>query len=144
MDAAVAAADRRQTRRATEAGQHGIVGVKVRPGHAAVVIDVSPQGALIETAHRLLPGTVIDLHVESAGGRESVRARVLRSIVSGIQASGICYRGAIRFESALKCLIVDDEPAPHLGSEAVVHGREANTHNGGLRLASACTHVERT
>jgi hypothetical protein len=39
--------------------KHGIVSACVRPGYRARLIDVSAGGALIETSHRLLPGTSV-------------------------------------------------------------------------------------
>src|SRR5204862_363148 len=71
----VGAGERRRQRRASDVADHGIVCARVRPGHAAIVVDVSPDGALIDTSHRLLPGTMVVLHFESVDRRESVRGR---------------------------------------------------------------------
>ena len=95
------AAERRQTHRRQRLEEHGIVSTRVRPGHHATLIDVSAGGALIETNHRLLPGAAVELQVETGTARASVRGRVLRSTVIGVQPSWVCYRGAIGFDTHL-------------------------------------------
>ena len=99
------ATERRHTRRRQRLEEHGIVSTRVRPGHHATLIDVSAGGALIETNHRLLPGAAVELQVETGTVRASVRGRVLRSAVIGVQPSRVCYRGAIGFDTHLPWLI---------------------------------------
>jgi hypothetical protein len=93
--------ERRQSHRRQRLEEHGIVSTRVRPGHHATLIDVSEGGALIETIHRLLPGAAVELQVETGTARANVRGRVLRSTVIGVQPSGVCYRGAIGFDTYL-------------------------------------------
>ena len=95
------ATERRQTHRRQRLEEHGIVSTRVRPGHQATLIDVSAGGALIETNHRLLPGVAVELQVETGTARASVRGRVLRSAVSRVHPSRVCYRGAIGFDAHL-------------------------------------------
>ena len=52
-------------RRLQEVEQHRIIATRIRPGHLARIVDVSGGGALIETMYRLLPGTSVELHVET-------------------------------------------------------------------------------
>lgn len=80
---------------------HGIVSARVRPGHRAMVINVGAGGALIETGHRLLPGTSVDLLLERSHYRASIRGRVLRCTVVRVLPAAVCYRGAIRFDRSL-------------------------------------------
>ncbi len=93
--------ERRQSPRRSDFDAHGIVAVRVRPGHAATVLDVSAGGALVETEYRLLPGSSIDLQIETAARRTFVRGRVLRCAVSMVQRSSVRYRGAIGFDRQL-------------------------------------------
>jgi PilZ domain-containing protein len=97
--------DRRGMRRLEAFEEHRIVSASVRPGHRARVIDVSAAGALIETSHRLLPGTAVDLQVESGTDRASVRGRVLRCAVVRLRPTWVCYRGAIAFDRHLPWFI---------------------------------------
>jgi PilZ domain-containing protein len=103
--------DRRQTRRLLHSDDHGIVSTRVRPGHRARLIDVSADGALIETNHRLLPGTCVELHVETRSHRTNVRGRVLRCAIVLVRPSWVCYRGAIGFDRHLPWLLGEDPGA---------------------------------
>jgi hypothetical protein len=105
------ASERRQSRRHVDAEDHGIVSTRVRPGHRARLIDVSAGGALVETTHRLLPGTSVELHVETRSHRTNVRGRVLRCAIVHVRPSWVCYRGAIGFDRHLPWLLDQSESA---------------------------------
>jgi len=81
--------------------EHRIVAASVRPGERARVIDVSAGGALLETSQRLLPGTLVDLQLETRTERTSVRGQVLRCAVVRLRPTWVCYRGAIAFDRDL-------------------------------------------
>ena len=100
--------ERRSTRRLEAIEEHGIVTTRVCPGHRAQVVDVSAGGALIETPYRLLPGTSVELHVETSTRHTRVRGEVLRSAVVKVHPQAVCYRGAIRFDRHLPWFV--DEP----------------------------------
>ena len=93
--------NRRRTRRLRQIAEHGIVSARVQPGHRARLIDVSAEGALIETSHRLLPGTCVELHVDADSRRTSIRGRVLRCAVVRVRPTFVCYEGAIAFDQQL-------------------------------------------
>jgi len=97
----VGLSDRRGARRMEAFEDHHIVSASVRPGHRARVIDVSAGGALIETSLRLLPGTSVELQVETGTDRTNVRGRVLRCAVVRLRPTWVCYRGAIAFDRHL-------------------------------------------
>ena len=73
--------------------------VRLRPGLDAVAVDLSPGGALVETATRLRPRmkTVLQL---TAGDRElRASGEIVRAWVSAIAPGrGVRYRGALRFD----------------------------------------------
>jgi hypothetical protein len=92
---------RRASRRVSSA-ELGIVRARIRGGHDVSVIDVSSGGTLIESSHRLMPGSMVELHLRREGGEaEMVRGRVLRCSVAGLSASGVRYRGAVTFDRDL-------------------------------------------
>jgi PilZ domain len=101
-------ADRRRTTRLLTLLDHGIVSVRIRAGHAAHVIDVSALGALLETAHRMLPGTAVDLHFATQRERTSIRARVIRCAVVGVRPTSLTYRGAVLFDRQLPWFAVEE------------------------------------
>jgi PilZ domain-containing protein len=109
--------ERRKSHRHRSLEQHGIVSARVRPGHRARLIDVSAGGALIETSHRLLPGAVVELHVERQSEYTRVRGRVLRCTVVRVRPTWVCYRGAIGFERHLPWLL-DDGACPARPADA--------------------------
>jgi hypothetical protein len=98
-------ADRRRSKRTRHIAEHGILLARVRPGYDASVIDVSAHGALVETAHRLLPGRHIELHLETLEARTAIRGRVLRCAVAGVVAHRVSYRGAVGFDRPLSWLV---------------------------------------
>jgi hypothetical protein len=109
------ASERRSAVRKGSAEEHGLVSARIRPGRDAAVIDVSAGGALIETLHRLLPGTVIELHLTTVERRTAVRGRVMRSAVASLHAAGVRYRSALMFERSLAAFLDLDGysiPAP--------------------------------
>ncbi len=108
MDSAVNKenAERRLNPRTTA---HEIVTARVRPGRQVSVIDLSVSGALIETSHRLLPGTNVELQVEGTDRTMTIRGRVLRCAVSQVRSSSLSYRGAIAFDRHLPWFVNAEE-----------------------------------
>lgn len=83
------------------APDHAIVYARVRPGHVIDVLDASATGIFIEAAHRLLPGTLVDLYLERGTERTALRGRVVRCLVTTVLAHRMRYRGAVCFERPL-------------------------------------------
>ncbi|PYR24339.1 MAG: hypothetical protein DMF92_22880 [Acidobacteria bacterium] len=100
--------NRRRAQRRSCVEDHGIVAARVRPGYVVSVIDVSAGGTLIESAHRLLPGTSVELQFETAHHRVGVRGRVLRCAIVALRSSAVCYRGAVVFERHLPWFVDED------------------------------------
>jgi hypothetical protein len=106
------ARDRRRTPRRGAFVDHRIVCASVQPGHRARLIDVSARGALIDTSHRLLPGAVVELQLETGTDRTNIRGHVLRCSVVRLRPTWVCYRGAIAFDWYLPWFVDEHgEPA---------------------------------
>ena len=87
--------------------------MRLRTGRELAVVDISPSGALVEGATRLLPGTHVDVHVVTRHGRALVRTRVVRSSVWQLQADAVSYRTALAFDAAVDTEVeVDGYPLP--------------------------------
>jgi hypothetical protein len=114
---------RSERRRSTRFRRHDIVAAKVRPGRPVAIVDVSEGGALIETVHRLLPGTCVELHMETTERSATLRGRVSRCTVARVHASSLSYRGAIVFDGHLPWF-ADDDAAGYL-----VHTSEKRSGN---------------
>jgi hypothetical protein len=71
----------------------------LRPGQEVLVVNLSSQGALLESARRMRPGTRAELQLVGSGTRRVLGARVLRCVVTAIDP--IRYRGALAFEERL-------------------------------------------
>ena len=76
---------------------------RIRPGQDVAIIDVSAGGALVEGSGRLLPGTVVELHLRSEQQEQAVcvKGRVGRCSIARLRPDSIRYRGAIVFDQHL-------------------------------------------
>jgi hypothetical protein len=101
--------DRRRHRR-LRADEHRLQFARIRPGHDVSILDVSAGGMLVESIHRLLPGTRVDVRVlGEQQGDDVIRGRVVRCAVAHLQADQIAYRGAIAFDR--QCIWVGNSGA---------------------------------
>jgi hypothetical protein len=99
--AVIGGIERRRTSRHAVAEEHGVVRVRVRPGHEASLLNLSSGGAVIDTAHRLLPGAPVELQLETPHRRIGARGRIVRCEVVSVAADRLLYRAAICFDAPL-------------------------------------------
>lgn len=71
----------------------------LRPGQDVVVINLSSQGALLESSRRLCPGARAELQLASLDARRTLRVQVLRCAVT--ELNPLRYRGAVQFDDRL-------------------------------------------
>ena len=125
--------DRRHASRRSSFEAHRIEHARVRPGREVLILNVSAGGVFVETPHRLLPGSPIELHLRTADRRLSIRGRVLRCVVARLRASDIWYRGAIGFDvelpwfadavdSGYSVPVAEHDGIPESGAEATPSG----------------------
>jgi PilZ domain len=100
--------ERRRATRRSHVDDHGILAAQVRPGYQALVIDISANGALIETERPLLPGTAVELVLERRQYRAGIKARVLRCAIVRLYGSSVVYRGAVVFDRSLPWFVEPD------------------------------------
>ena len=93
------AAERRRHVRRPATDLAWLRAVRLRPGLDAVAVDLSPGGALVETATRLRPRMKTVLQLTSDDGEMRASGEIVRAWVSAIvPGRGILYRGALRFD----------------------------------------------
>ena len=97
--------ERREFRRVSLADTAYVVAGRIRPGVVVRVLDLSRGGGLIESGARLLPGTNVDLQLESTDARATIRARVVRCCVGSVSPVRIVFRGALQFDAPLAVAI---------------------------------------
>ena len=92
-------AERRRTTRHSGEALSWVREMRVRPGLEATLVNLSEEGAVVETATYLRPGARTTIQLTHASGGWRVSARVARSWVAAILPErGVRYRGAFVFE----------------------------------------------
>jgi len=130
-DTAVAESNRRVDPRYPAAVMPAITAMRLSPGEAVTLVNISASGVLVEGKTRFVPGTRVTVHFEGTIKPNQIKARVVRCQVSAIGGGGsLQYQSAIAFEGRMD-LPVDDaalpqaitpppveEPAPKKGKAA--------------------------
>ena len=122
--------DRRLHRRVRTNG----VRARIRPGHAARVIDVSPDGAQVEAGRQLRPGSLVEVQLEDDERSVRVAARVVRCEATAISPDqGPTYRAGLSFTE--RCPWVCEQ-ATHDGCEvpARITTERSESTEGGQEL----------
>jgi hypothetical protein len=113
-DTAVAESNRRVEPRYPAAAIPAITAMRLSPGEAVTLVNISASGVLVEGKTRFVPGTRVTVHFEGAIKPNQIKARVIRCQVSAIGGGGsLQYQSAIAFEGRMD-LPVDDAVAPPL------------------------------
>jgi PilZ domain len=88
----------------------GITGVRLSPGDAVTLVNISASGILVEGKTRFVPGTRLNVIFEGPGAPGTVKGRVVRCQVSAIGGGGsLQYQSAITFETNIE-LPIDEAP----------------------------------
>lgn len=93
------ASERRRTPRRSGAALAWVREVRLQPRLEATLIDLSEEGAVVETSKSLRPGTRAGLHLTGDHGGWHASGRVARSwVASVVPEHGVRYRGAVVFD----------------------------------------------
>jgi hypothetical protein len=68
----------------------------LRPGQPVILLNISSQSALVESASRLRPGARTEMQLAGSDTRVSVAARVDRCYVAALEP--MRYRGVVLFD----------------------------------------------
>lgn len=72
--------------------------MRLRTGAELAVVNITPLGACVDSAARLLPGSMVEVHLRTWVGRVLVRTRVTRCTVVALHADAVRYRSGLEFE----------------------------------------------
>lgn len=111
-DTAVAESNRRVDPRYPAAAIPAITAMRLSPGEAVTLVNISASGVLVEGKTRFVPGTRVTVHFEGTIKPNQIKARVVRCQVSAIGGGGsLQYQSAIAFEGRME-LPVDEAVLP--------------------------------
>jgi hypothetical protein len=86
---------------------------RLRPRLDATLVNLSEEGAVIETSAYLCPGVRTFIHLAGPSGVWRVAGQVARSWVAPIVTEyGVRYRGALRFDRQIDLSARGPEPGP--------------------------------
>jgi hypothetical protein len=88
----------------------------LRPGCLVAVLDLSANGAQVQSERPLRPGSRVHVRIVARHTTLAVAADVVRCSVWILQADAVIYRGALRFEEACTGFWAEERqtsPLPH-------------------------------
>jgi hypothetical protein len=85
----------------------------LRPGCLVAVLDLSANGAQVQSERPLRPGSRIHVRIAARNSTLAVEAGVVRCSVWILEADVVIYRGALRFEQECRAFL--DEQAAAAG-----------------------------
>jgi hypothetical protein len=112
-----AAVDARLDPRYPASAVPSLIGVRLSPGEAVALVNISKTGVLVEGRTRFVPGTRVTVIFEGGFMPPSRKAKVIRCQVSSIVGGALHYHSGIQFESRLDVLdTVAPAPPPEAAS----------------------------
>ncbi len=89
-----------------------ITGMRLSPGDAVTLVNISASGVLVEGKTRFVPGTRVNVIFEGPVKPAQIKGRVVRCQVSSIGGGGVLnYQSAIAFEGRVE-LPVEESALP--------------------------------
>jgi hypothetical protein len=115
-----------------------IVSVRLSPGDAVELMNISKSGVLVEGRTRFVPGTRVTVIFEGGFTPPSTKARVIRCQVSSIVSGALHYHSGIQFEQRLDVLDAQALAQPSRAPEpaSATHASQRAPHGGLGKTAS--------
>jgi len=118
-ETSVPAVDARLDPRYDASAVPSISGVRLSPGNAVELVNISKSGVLVDGRTRFVPGTRVTVIFEGGFTPASNKAKVIRCQVSSIVSGALHYHSGIQFEKRLDVLdTVAPAPPPHAPESA--------------------------
>jgi hypothetical protein len=92
----------------------GITSMRLSPGDAVTLVNISASGVLVEGRTRFVPGTRLTVIFDGPAAPGSIKGKVIRCQVSAIGGGGsLQYQSAIAFEARLDVPVEEpSKPTP--------------------------------
>jgi len=136
-ETAVADSNRRVDPRYPAAAIPAITAMRLSPGEAVSLVNISSSGVLVQGKTRFVPGTRVTVHFEGTIKPNQIKARVIRCQVSAIGGGGsLQYQSAIAFEGRMD-LPVEESALPSSAAAAPAPVEEAPPPKKGKAAAAA-------
>jgi hypothetical protein len=115
-----------------------IVCVRLSPGDAVELVNISKSGVLVEGRTRFVPGTRVAVIFEGGFTPSSIKAKVIRCQVSSIVGGALHYHSGIQFERRLDVLDAQALAQPSRVPEpaSATHASPPPPHGGVGKTAS--------
>ena len=81
-----------------------ITSVRLSPGDAVDLVNISKSGVLVEGRTRFVPGTRVTVLFDGGFTPASIKGKVVRCQVSSISGGALRYQSGIQFEKRLDVL----------------------------------------
>ena len=109
-----------------------IVGVRLSPGDAVELVNISKSGVLVDGRTRFVPGTRVAVIFEGGFTPPSIKAKVIRCQVSSIVGGALHYHSGIQFERRLDVLDAQALAQPSRAPEpaSATHASQPPPHGG--------------
>jgi hypothetical protein len=97
-----------------------IAAIRLSPGDAGQLVNISASGLLMESHTRYAPGGRITVHFEGPIATKQIKGRIVRCEVSAIGEKGaLHYQTAVAFYGRLSLAVNDAKPFTHTADEPV-------------------------
>lgn len=121
--------DRRSHPRLPAGAARSHVSAKLRTGSPVLVVNISPDGMLVDTPARLLPGHHVDLVLQGESSQEVRRCCVVHSRIAAIDlTTGPRYRAGLRL--SVGNVYPGSDSTHRFGKMLPVHSDPANADTG--------------
>jgi hypothetical protein len=103
----------------------GITSVRLSPGDAVELVNISKSGVLVEGRTRFVPGTRVTVIFDGGFTPASIKGKVVRCQVSSISGGALRYQSGIQFEKRLDVLEPHSASAPAAAASPATAARAA-------------------
>jgi hypothetical protein len=95
-----------------------IAAIRLSPGDAGQIVNISASGLLMESQTRYAPGGLVTVHFEGPIATKQIKGRIVRCQVSAIGEKGaLHYQTAVAFNGRLSLAVNEAKPFTNTAEE---------------------------